>query len=698
MKLKIALATVVATGLLGLGMALNPSWAGPEEKGAPKADPTTGPRTQRAKTEPAEEKDAQIEFSGVVLDGSGKSVEGASVLALVPTGVLGKPLTVSATTGPDGKFTAPVPKRAFNPIFLDNPGSVTTIIVRAKGHDLGLSRGAHNAEIRLNKESTALTGRLINLEGKPLSGASVQIVGLHQPTDKNLDPFIKGLDLLKSSALAETQHLLGFSAAPDVGPLLPQATTGADGRFTVPGIGAERVVDLLIRGDGLETRTVRVLMRDFKLRVVDELPNKRIVMDGPKLTYLGNGFDLAVNRGRTVTGVVRDRATGKPVPGVSVYEYRLSTDPKDHAGEPRRPVVTDAEGKYTMRGLPVGGQNTVLAAPSRSAPYLLQSQSFGPPEGFGSVAVDFSLVKGVPIKVRGIDKVTREPVRGTVDYFAFNGADTRAALKNFAFPNVTTMDHVSDGKEVHFVVPPVDGAIGFRVLGPSDPYVRGVGTDRLADKKNGDFIDTLPYILFPQNYHAVVRIHPKATDGPTEIVVELERGVSVKGRITGPDGKPFKGTFDTVGLKRPREYGAVSDTDEFTVEGLAADVRRTVILLHREKKLAGAVVVDAASKEPTVKLGPWASVRGQIVDEDGKPVANALVQFFRVGPGGNDNHGSVPGGHRTDGDGSFHIEGFCTGVEYDFGIMSNFTLRVLIGNKMTFRSGEIKDVGTLTAK
>ena len=63
----------------------------------------------------------------------------------------------------------------------------------------------------------------------------------------------------------------------------------------------------------------------------------------------------------------------------------------------------------------------------------------------------------------------------------------------------------------------------------------------LDDLKGGDRV----------YYHAVVPLDLKPGDKEKELSVVLRRGVTLKGRLAGPDGKPVKNTLLFVGEYRP---------------------------------------------------------------------------------------------------------------------------------------------------
>jgi hypothetical protein len=98
--------------------------------------------------------------------------------------------------------------------------------------------------------------------------------------------------------------------------LLPGVTTqvgtDADGRFHLEGLGRERLARLKIRGPGVAEKWITVMTR--------EAPDVRVRPMGATedLVTYGANFTLALERGRTVTGVVRDKTSGLPLSDVWV--------------------------------------------------------------------------------------------------------------------------------------------------------------------------------------------------------------------------------------------------------------------------------------------------------------------------------------------------------------------------------------------
>src|SRR5262249_21189384 len=120
--------------------------------------------------------------------------------------------------------------------------------------------------IRLAKDDKPVSGRLLSLEGKPLAGVRVSLHELLEPLPgKDLAAFVPELKKRKGGYEAQRQFFRGFEGAwvgCDIGLLSPPVMTGADGRFTLPGVGPDRVATLRFAAQGVEGQSIRVFNRE----------------------------------------------------------------------------------------------------------------------------------------------------------------------------------------------------------------------------------------------------------------------------------------------------------------------------------------------------------------------------------------------------------------------------------------------------
>jgi hypothetical protein len=171
--------------------------------------------------------------------------------------------------------------------------------------------------------------------------------------------------------------------------------------------------------------------------------------------------------------------------------------------------------------------------------------------------------------------------------------------------------------------------------------------------------------------HGVRVIDVPAGGKPVEVNFALDRGVTGRIAIEGPDGKPVTGAT-VIGLAHAALPAKLTEPTA-TVYALDPNAApRQVIAWNAEKKLGGMATVRGDEKEPVVvKLAPLADITGKFVAADGKPVSGASVLV--------DPTEEIDGmraflsmqfltGSRsrvkTAADGTFAITGLMPGVEY----------------------------------
>ncbi len=121
--------------------------------------------------------------------------------------------------------------------------------------------------------------------------------------------------------------------------------------------------------------------------------------------------------------------------------------------------------------------------------------------------------------------------------------------------------------------------------------------------------------------------------------LELTRGPSRAGRLTGPDGLPVVGA-EAYGLSACDWWGTVRsralDADTFEVGGLEPGHPRLLVFTHKARKLVGAAVLkdeDLKSTAPLeVKLVPAGAITGRLLDDDGLPWAGAPMSVWMSDP------------------------------------------------------------------
>ena len=133
-----------------------------------------------AEAEPATAKDNFVSFQGRVLDPDGKPHAGARLYLdyfVWKEYAKAIPPRLRATTGPDGRFQFRVEKSYFARPPLIDPWRWAHVIALADGFGLGVSDSDEadydrDLTVRLPRDDTPIIGRLLDLEGRPVAGAS----------------------------------------------------------------------------------------------------------------------------------------------------------------------------------------------------------------------------------------------------------------------------------------------------------------------------------------------------------------------------------------------------------------------------------------------------------------------------------------------------------------------------------------------
>jgi hypothetical protein len=152
---------------------------------------------------------------------------------------------------------------------------------------------------------------------------------------------------------------------------------------------------------------------------------------------------------------------------------------------------------------------------------------------------------------------------------------------------------------------------------------------------------------------------------PRTYTITLDPGVTIKGRVLDPDGKPLAGCR----ASRLTEHSGWTMTplgSEFEVGQVQTGKPRFVLFWHEERKL-GAVWRPKSGDPATydVRLKPNGSAAGLLADKDGHPLAEHRVEVYFRTPGETAWSPWFPMRTvRTDAKGRFELPNLPEGVEF----------------------------------
>jgi RNA polymerase sigma factor (sigma-70 family) len=375
--LAVSLLTVATSGSLvsWYGRASGPL-AATEEPPAAKADDK--PRTISPKRETAK----SVEIRGRVLDPDGKPKAGAKLLLL---GESGKPRQLG-TTATDGRFRIPIPKEA----------KASYLIAQAEdfGIDfLDFPKGdpKKQIEFRLVKDRP-IRGRILNTEGKPVAGARLALRNLDIYADNSMDSFAVTCTKchVGDAPPRGVKHIWGGADQ------LFAATTDADGRFVLSGLGAERLVTLRLRRAGIADGELRIINRSgfdpkpYNQASLDRIPKGQEHLGQRSLLLHSPDLTAIVEAEKILRGMVKDADTGKGLPGVLV----LLTHRDGGELLLQRPEArTDAQGRYEIRGAHKAKSYMLEVFADPTAGYLPCQTWADDTAGYRPIPVDIAVKK-----------------------------------------------------------------------------------------------------------------------------------------------------------------------------------------------------------------------------------------------------------------------------------------------------------------
>jgi RNA polymerase sigma factor (sigma-70 family) len=592
-KLRLTVFTMLLLATIATGAGLwgqSPAM----KKNRPQQPPPAGPKPQLA-VKPAVATPGRMTVTGRVLDPDGKPVKGAFV------DLVGRPRTtwVGASTDED-KFTVLGcgETDAAGRFSLETPRTSSTgfdsVIALGAAPGFGLGWTALNpdaeqpaADLRLRAEQP-IRARLVDVMGMPAAGIEVQVLMLGRETGKG---DWDGVSLWENPPR-------GLRTWP--GPV----KTDGQGRLTLTGISRDLSVTL-------STRDLRFARQELWVK--------------PESKTAPKESTFALEPARIIEGRVLAADTGKPIPNAVVSTTTQVHN--EHAnGFFTAKFRADDQGRFKVNPI-AGGAITLGAFPTGDEPYLIQQDELKWVKGTVMMNHDIKLPRGVLIRGKLTEEGTGRPLAGAS--IQFIPARSREDVLTGWQAIVASQ---ADGS-FHIVVLPGKGHL--LIFGPTSDFVlKEIGSNRFYFGKPGG-----------QRYqaHDIIAYEAKTGDSLLEFSSSLRRGVTIEGRVEGPDGQTVTNALILTTLHihptNPSwrgDYQLPVRDGRFDLHGLAPEASTRIYVLDPDHQWGASVELfgKQAGKDVTIKLQPCGQAKARFVGPGGKPLAKHRPHFeFVITPG-----------------------------------------------------------------
>jgi beta-lactamase regulating signal transducer with metallopeptidase domain len=688
------------------------------------------PAAQKPQTA-ADPDDPQLagHFSGRVHGPDGKPLSGAQVFIVPVYGANKEAGPVRARTDADGRFEFDAADMTYTE--QDGlPARREGLLMAAKdgyapdwlptwGHRTGLGFRTHwdpikgaDVSLHLAKDDVPIHGRFLDPDGRPLKDARVRLTELMIPRQRDLDAHLAFMTNLGDAYLLVSIDYERNLYQPRFLPRLTTETrTDADGRFTMSGLGRDRLAVLHVSAPSVVDTTLTVMTRNAPDVVLSP-------QAGGKATDVihGAGFTLQLRRGLTVKGLVRDRDTREPIPGMWVTWHR---DPmRDPAAAVEAPV-TDEKGRFTISGLypelfDWDKTNHVLTAFPRPGGQYLVSEGYIEP----GADVVIECMRGIPFRLKLVDEQGK-PVEANVDYhYIAPNPEVEDLIKPFLsgcnWPLANGAARRADGI-YEGVVLPGPGAVLVKTPGRSyrpahvDPkaFFAPGRTEWTAQEQistygthntlqiGGEWTDQ-------HDYAAIVLVNPARNAAPLELSATVVDDKPRRISLIDPDGKPVVGAQSEGLTWFPWSASPTLRAASFPVTKLHPDRARRITFVQEERQLIGFLMARGDGETPyTVRMQPWGTVTGQLVDETGSLSDVAFLSLR--GDGGFDPNPDPEVGEyahvEIDKTGRFRVDHLIPGQRYRAEVYRGTAkLAGMAFENLVVRPGEVRDLGAISPK
>lgn len=635
---------------------------------------------------------ATIVLTGNVVDTKGNAVPGAKIDAFRYNGGGRK----QVTTDDGGRFTLELPARG--------DGSVN-LVAAAPGHApaaVKLPPARANVTVTL-PEPVPLIGKVLTLEGQPVAGAEVRVEVVTAFEPGELDRSLKEMREKGTRFIRNRDGAVRLSMA-RYGAMLPEIATpiktDRDGRFVIPNVGRDRLVDLSLTGPTIQHVDLVIRTQEGPSIRIDHSDERN------RLTIYGSPFEHLARPGRLLRGVVREKGSGKPVAKAHITAEGTTAT-----------TVTDDQGRYELAGCPKSSTYSVTAKPPDGSALFIANRRVADTAGLQPLDIDIDLLPGIRLTGRILDDKTGKPTWGFVDYHPLTGnsylTPKRDATGTLHRPHfMTNQRNAADGS-YSVVVAPGPGLVTVRGDGnlyvepfldpaqifPGEPFDRSDWGDTqtlYTPQEQGRLM------LRQSDYRTIVPINPPANSGAMSFDIMLVPAATVRARFVDPAGKPLQGVWTRNLVTKNnthRQSGLVNEID-FEISAINPNRPLKLYAVHLESGLCGQFTVRGNEPQPLkFKLQPGITLTGQLVDRDGKPIVGAEVAGMWSEPGKNSYWAQNPPKFPvTDAAGRFRVPWLIPDHDLSLGVVLPRDNSVHhVGKRIEpMKAGQTLDLGTVT--
>lgn len=654
-------------------------------------------------------------FSGRVMGPDGRPKSEAKVF-LVPSRSVGADFgPVRAEIGADGRFEFD----AVDMTYVDFDGLRSRrqglLVVTAEGcaPDWMTTWGRNHSgfkshfdpvkgaelELQLVADDVPLHGRFLDPDGRPLSGARVLLTNLMIPRNRDLDAHLDRES--KASIFNSTDYEREFYQ-PQWPGLVVEARTDADGRFTMSGLGRDRLATLTVSAPTVVDTSLTVMTRDRP-----DIGTRRGQDGKPMHVIHGSGFTVKLKPGLTIKGQVIDRDTRQPIAGMWLGPIQ---NPISGVSASLYPWISDQNGRFTITGvdpirLQIKRDDSRRVVMAVSPPGFLYQTAGAVFDADSELLIECP--RGIPFRLKVVDE-QGSPVDAEVVYSAVQPNPhtiRRIPHDERQWPNAsaarkaagTYEGFVQPGPGAVLVKTKRDLKFGSAHVSPKAFFAPGrtdwTNQERISTYGTEDHLMTDRGWEDQRDYAAIVLINPSPDSGPLELTATVVPDRPRQVSLIDPDGKIVDGAW----IQYPSFWESLYRTGTFSLTRLHPDRVDRITFLKDDRKLIGFLAARGDREEPyTVRMQPWSTVTGRVVDENGKPVDVSLAMYDSSVVTSDDSAlGRLVGGGKTDPQGRFHIDKLIPGEHYHAEMYWGYVLSGVAFKDVVLQPGEVRDLGEI---